>query len=558
MKIEYKGVNDILKEKGIKYSNLNVFENRGTVIKLGYWQPKGVIVYDRKKGFFCNEPSHSDKAKKFIDYIRREKIDVAISPEYSMPWNVLYEIIGNKELWPQKGKLWCLGLEGASYETVKDFLKEKEGEDVYLIAEDIEQLNQNEFFSCIVYLFYLEKKLICVVQFKTTAASDRWAELEAIGLTPGNTIYYFCDETHTNYLFAYICADALNQGIGVVKETVAYQKCIILHPQLNPKPLHDSFNSMRKSFLDYSKSNIRIISVNWAKETVLKRDEGEDDIVVEDSFTACYYSESTISNVEKLLVKNKKKGIDVLKDQHITIWHMPSNEHCMSFMIDGFDTRGVSNVTSSHNEPLGNTYLEYNESDWIEVQTCGVCSIDWNWLKTTFDFEKCCGNECEVNSLHKFFAILFGRKIYNDIQLENGVSSVVFDRKNVKTEKVLKLRERCGYIDEQLKEGNVPAKFSKIKNGHYRWKLGEYGNLNEDCTQEEKLLNIVYVDSSNEILIKKGIMEFQNLMGEAAKDRMLLYYFTGRGIRYYEKIYNTQINEPNFTNPIEQINEGGV
>ena len=557
MGLVYKSVKEVFEREGLKYPLLNMFLNRGTVIKCAYWQPLGEIRFDKNKGFFCISDHHDEKAQAFLEYIKADKIDIAITPEYSVPWHVLQEVINNKELWPKYGKLWCLGLEGISSDSLETFCnRNKQNDNLIIETEDLDEISLNSFFSCIAYLLYSEKKLVCILQFKTTAASDRWAELESKSLTPGNTIYYFSDEDENNCLLSYICADALNQGISTGKNLLHFQKSIILHPQLNPKPLHNSFNSMRRNFLDYTKTNTRIISVNWARDTKLRYEDEHLEINVEDSYTACYYNELATDNMQDLILRNKQKGIDILKDDHINIWHMPSKEHCMSFTIGGFDAKDVNNVATNHCEPLGNIYLEYCSGKWDVKEPCECCSIDWEWLESSFDFKKCCANDCEVNKLHRFFAVLFGKRIYSDIRLKEGFSTVAFNYKNRCVDEVIRLRERCAYVINELKTGNVPPKFSKIKEGKYKWVLSERGNLIDDGSENGTLMNIVYIDSADEMLIKKGIMEFQNLMGEAAKDKMLLYYFTGRGIKYYEKIYNTDISNPNLTEPIEKINEG--
>ena len=553
MEIVYKSVKKLLLEKNIVCPEFNVFNERGTVVKVAYWQPKGEIQFNKRKGFYCNESDHKEKTIGFLKYSKRENSDIVITAEYSVAWSVLEQIIEKKECWPESRKLWCLGMEGISCDEMKCFLdKYDENGTIKIIMEDWDSIALNSFISCIVYLFHSQGKLVCIVQLKTTAASDQWAELEAAGLSTGNTIYYFQNSRETNCLFSFICADALNQSISIIEKCIVYQKCIILHPQLNPKPLHDSFNTMRKSFLDYSKSNIRIISVNWAKDTILKREEG-DDIRVEDSYTACYYSQSEIGKIEKLVAHNKKKGIDIAKDGHIFIWHMPSNEHCMTFSVDCFDSRILNNVTAKHNEPLGNVYLEYVDGVWTEQEACKVCSIDWEWLKEEFDFSKCSENECDVLLLHRFFAVLFGQKIYKEMVLSEGEENSIFSKNSKTRYGVLQSRERCKYIHEELKEGNVPAKFALIKRKNFRWTLSKKGNLKLDASNDDEVINVVYVDSAEEKLIKKAIIEFQNLMGEAANDRMLLYYLSRKGIKYYDDLYNTEINNPNYTNHVELI-----
>ena len=66
-----------------------------------------------------------------------------------------------------------------------------------------------------------------MIQLKTTAASDRWADLEASGLTTGNTIFYFDDNLGGNCFISVICADALNQVNTQINNILKYNKYLV-------------------------------------------------------------------------------------------------------------------------------------------------------------------------------------------------------------------------------------------------------------------------------------------------------------------------------------------
>lgn len=559
MGIKYVEVQEILKRKKIAYPEFGIFNDRGTVVKIAHWQPEGILSFLMGRGFFCNAKNHSQKAMSFLQYARGQNADIVITPEYSLPWECLQKIISDNELWPGYGKIWCLGMEGISCDSLKQFKDKNERlSTLCLHTEDFESLNLNSFFSCVAYVFRQNSKLICIIQFKTTAASDKWAELEACGLTTGNTIYYFKAPNSGHCMLAYICADALNQSISAVKHQVNYQKCIILHPQLNPNPLHDSFRQMRKSFLDYSKENIRIISVNWAKNSKLTGDIEQREIYVKDSYSACYYSKRTSDDVlQKMLVMNKSKGVDLTRDEHIYIWHMPSNEHCMFYTIDCFDTKELNQSTANHNEPLGKDYLEYDPvgEKWTVKSACSVCTIDWKWLEQQFHLEQCKQDKkqaCEINKLHKFFTILFGKDTFETCS--EGMSRVIFEKGYSETPRLIQARERGKIVDEKLRNGYIPPKFPELKNGNYKWILPGTGNIAAK-TDETKVYNVMYIDSGDIRLLDRGIDEFTKIMGEAAKDKLLVYHFTSEGIKYYDDFYNKEINNPNLTKTIASIKE---
>lgn len=555
MGIRYQSIQEILEKNNINYPSFGFFNQRGNVIKIAQWQPHGEIKFEESKGFFTALEEHGQKALSFLAQAKEKKSDIVITPEYSFPWASLKKVLDKKDLAPKNGKLWCLGMEGISSDDFETFYREYENhEQVFMMAESRELLSVNEFFSCLAYVFVSGCKTICVIQFKTTAASDKWAELESKGLTTGNDIYYFKDRSTNHCLFSWICADALNQEVSNVKNQVNYQKCIILHPQLNPKPLHESFEQMRKSFLDYSQRNTRILAQNWGKGSFLIEEDGTT-IQITDSYSAFYCCEEQ-NNREFMTLyrKNKSKGMNVAKNNHILVWHMPPKEHCIFYSIDCFDFSTLNNATASHKEPLGNQYMEYNEVEkrWEEKYVCDICSIDWKWLNESFALDKCEDGQCAVGALSHFFAILFGKKMYSELELKDGCSQVVYNEITCDSEEVSKQRERIEYVIEALEANNIPAKFSELKNSNYIWILHEKGNLIAKDGEKNEIC-VVYIDSSKENVINRGIVTFQNLMGEDSKDRMLLYHISSSGIKYYDKIYNTDISKPELTNSIEII-----
>lgn len=559
--IKYEDVNTILTKMNIRCPRFSVFNDRGNVIKVSYWQPYGKLEFESESGIHCCSEHHMDKATEFLKNAREKKVDVAITPEYSLPWEVLHNIFHDSSFWPYNMKLWCLGMEGISYKQLIEMKEQDKSDNVIIIIEDFADLNINEFFSCICYVFIADNKLICLIQLKTTPASDEWARLESYGLSTGNTIYYFKEQQTNCYLFSYICADALNQKVFQAEDIVKSGECIILHPQLNPKPLHDSFDQMRKSFLDYAHNSIRILSVNWAQDTSICIKDTATIITVQDSYSACYYNyDPDEKELSALMRENKIKGINLSKIGHIFCWHMPSKEHCMVFTIDNFKTQMLNNVGSKHNEPIGSIYLEYMDEGkiWQQKDVCGICVVDWQWLNEVFKIEHCDCNHCPIVQLHKFFSILNGEEMYKLLEIRDKQSGVVFNLTDANMEEVIKSRERCQFVSEALDKGNLPAKFSRFKCKNHQWILSNEGNLTnqDDIAERKKPVCVLYVDSSMESIIQQRIINFQELMGDDAMDRLLVYCLGVNGIKVYDKLDNKEVVDSDVTKNIYNINVG--
>lgn len=287
MSTKYVSVQEKLKKEKVNYPEFGVFCARGNVVKIAQWQPAGELAFSEKQGFYCKSNGHAKKGLEFLRSAVDAKADLVITPEYSLPWQVLEDIVLNRTVEPRNSKLWCLGMEGISFDNLEAFLnKYNSGDNLRIIVEDLDGLNPKSFCSCIAYLFCVGKKMICLIQLKTTPASDKWVELESGGLTVGNSIYYFTDKENRNCLFSYICADALNQDI-------------------------------KRNFFDYSQHSIRMIAVNWSKGTVLKLE--NKDISIEESYSAFYDNKSVEDDIlAELIKKNKMKGVNLAKEKYIS------------------------------------------------------------------------------------------------------------------------------------------------------------------------------------------------------------------------------------------------
>lgn len=280
MEIEYKKVSEVLRNHNMENFKLQLFSTRGNIIKVFCWQPQNKIVFDSNRGFYSTDNNHKNKAQSFLKIAKENKADLVISPEYSIPVDEVINTLEQKELWPLQGKLWCLGMEGIPFDKLEKFDNIR-NKDVVVIHEEIDQISPSNFFSCVAYLFLCQgkggendniqkTKLVCILQFKTSPASDSDVSFESASLTVGNCIYIF-DDKYNHGLVSYICADALNQDIVTQRNYVQNYEMLILHPQLNPKPSHQAFQQMRKNFLDYSERRVRIISVNWAEATQIEK-----------------------------------------------------------------------------------------------------------------------------------------------------------------------------------------------------------------------------------------------------------------------------------------------
>lgn len=122
MSIKYVSVQEKLKKEKVNYPEFGVFCARGNVVKIAQWQPAGELAFSEKQGFYCKSNGHAKKGLEFLRSAVDAKADLVITPEYSLPWQVLEDILLNRTVEPRNSKLWCLGMEGISFDNLEAFI----------------------------------------------------------------------------------------------------------------------------------------------------------------------------------------------------------------------------------------------------------------------------------------------------------------------------------------------------------------------------------------------------------------------------------------------------
>lgn len=258
-------VSEILSNAGYNVPLLNALIPNEKNYRVLLMQPKGDIeasstgVRNRKQTLAHNQ------FKQFLIRAKRCNADLVITPEYSLPWDTLIEMIKTCS-GPQEGGLWALGCESIKLQELKEIKKELEPT-VTILYEDLDE-DLNRFIDPLVYVFLSEqihskgeKKFVMLVQFKTYPMGDD-DHFEINNLQCGSKIYRFGDEKNLN-LVSLICSDVLNFNDNHGKEI--YDRTLIIHIQLNKKPRQAQFRGYRERLLRYAGDETEIICLNWAR-----------------------------------------------------------------------------------------------------------------------------------------------------------------------------------------------------------------------------------------------------------------------------------------------------
>ncbi|MBE0448704.1 MAG: hypothetical protein IBX64_11525 [Actinobacteria bacterium] len=268
--MEIKPVADILLENALSTPILNALkpnEDNYTVLAL---QPKGDIEASAQGVRSWDRDLAANQFGKFLKYAKETQADLVITPEYSMPWQVLSEAISAGE-GPDQWKLWALGCESIKISELES-LKERLPPFATVIYEPLDA-SSTRFVSPLAYIFVSqsaqdngEAKTVVLVQFKTHAMGDA-DHFEINGMQKGNCIYQFGGNEQNLKFISLICADAFALSDEIA--STIHDRALILHIQLNQNPRNVWFCGCRERLLHYAGDATEVLCLNWSEDVTM-------------------------------------------------------------------------------------------------------------------------------------------------------------------------------------------------------------------------------------------------------------------------------------------------
>ncbi len=240
-------------------------------------QPQGMIIANNERVGHSNQNLGSQICRDFLLSAEMEYADLAVAPEYCVPWSVVKEIIGG-QIKPNVGSIWVLGCESISPKNLAEIAEScrDDSEHVFCYEQlDPRQVAQKSYVDPLVYVFWTrdqtDRAVMCfLVQFKTEPCRD-YLDIEQTSLCVGRKVYAFNRGNAQISLLSIICSDAFEFEKHVDK---FHPNCLLIHIQLNPKPAHVNFSAYRRRLCSVgSNSHVELLCLNWAEN--IKEDKGE-------------------------------------------------------------------------------------------------------------------------------------------------------------------------------------------------------------------------------------------------------------------------------------------
>jgi len=320
-------VNTVLVDAGFNSPILNVLVPNVENYKALLLQPHGGVEASREGVLNRDRELAYRQYEKFLEDACNVGSDLAVTPEYSMPWKSLRDAL-EAGVVPAQGKLWVLGCESIKYSEIEE-LRDELSDSVRVIFEPLAADNER-FVSPLAYVFNApladgdgEERAVVLVQFKTHPMGDQ-DHFEVNALQRGTRIYQFGGGEESLKLVSLICADVF--AFEDAHARVIYDRALILHIQLNPDPRHVRFLGCRERLLGFNGDATEILCLNWAREVCLWDKE------VEKPWhniagSAWYLKSKEYDDRDTTLCENHRRGL-------YYTWLQPHRTHALFFNFE--------------------------------------------------------------------------------------------------------------------------------------------------------------------------------------------------------------------------------
>lgn len=233
-------------------------------------QPSGAIeANDIRVGHDNAELGHA-LCSGFLSSAAQSHADLAVAPEYCVPWSVVEEIVAGQYRPPQ-GSIWVLGCESISPADIQALALRYNtaGQCVFHHEPlDARQAAQRRYVDPLLYVFWTQDQdgqplLFLLVQLKTVACRD-YRDVEQTSLCLGRIVYAFNRGIGQMSLVSIICSDAFDFAAHIDSIHI---NCLIIHIQLNPKPAHADYAAYRARLCAVgTNSHVELLCLNWAQD----------------------------------------------------------------------------------------------------------------------------------------------------------------------------------------------------------------------------------------------------------------------------------------------------
>lgn len=533
----------------VRSSCLLLNKNTADQIKVIQLQPNENITANNLSGTSVDDSMYKNRIDTFINYSIQQKADLILTPEYSIPYESINDLIQLKTD-IKSGALFCLCAQGASKEEIEKYLENwSDNSKCYVYRESFDNSDIRDFWCILIYVFKVsffyndndrDDVLFIIPQCKTTHMKDDIHYFETGHLSTGVDVYIFDLEhenfydnigTHChNFFCSLLCSDVFEQEqyIEKFKQINQYNNngFLIFHPQLNQKPYHGIFLEFRKKLFDTLKKDAIIITSTWGKDTKVNGNK------FSQSNSALYVydvNRKFIDDNYEQICKNHKMNVALGIQRGIKKWIFPSNDFVIEYQILKPNNSQRSELSLSVCNPFVTSvkFLDKNINDFYEPKDClfkpidilqKLCSsftnIDYEFILKIICGE--CDKECKILDFIYFIGSFFGNFYYeelciNEYEASENLGLMHLDRYTTSKQKMFFLND----LWERISKNDFPDDLKDIFKDGTRFYVRRSKRIQEPY-------NLMCIDSGNKYRFVYGgainAETAKNLLDDLCKD----------------------------------------
>lgn len=266
MPSQFQDIKEVFDANHLRLPELNILVPDTNLYEIIAIQPTGAIAVHPDFVGHADQASAIDKFNSFLELAVEQNCDLAITPEYSCPWEVVTRAIAENKL-PAQRKLWILACEAITPQQLRGIIAAHSN--VIWIHEPI-PAGAGQFLGVLAYVTKAEAdtggvKDVIVLQFKTEPMGGYAFERDH--LLRGQTIYSWRNPQENIRLVSLLCSDALAfEGGNNNQCRFDLHPHLIFHPQLNLDPRHAGFSGYRDQLFNREISkHVEVLTLNWAR-----------------------------------------------------------------------------------------------------------------------------------------------------------------------------------------------------------------------------------------------------------------------------------------------------
>jgi hypothetical protein len=550
--MKYVDLINILRGKAFDAIEFNVLAKNAHPASVSMLQCQGDITAKAEAITAADDAVFVKKAWQFIQEVKKKQPDLALTPEYSIPWSLIGRLI-EEHAFPHEKKLWIFGCESTSIERFQAFRSEWDTVH-WEVDEEALATQQGRFLDPLIIVFQVkigEQIKTCVaVQFKATQMGGSFANrIEADNLILGTQRFYLKPQ-NSIALVPLICSDMFEFNHRDLPEYTDYSY-LICHVQMTPDPFNNIFSQPRNNlYLSGFGEKYEFLCLNWASGTRIN-----DDVMSWDYGGSAYYLKPDgfdkpekghdcfrePHQIDQKLQSNHNKGL-YLKfclARRIAVYYLWSDEHVHWFNISKVD-QSLAAPAQKHRAGATSTgILVWGSAAWLDKGDVpiedGIVLISQNF-KTLPDTAV----NIPVVERERLFAIstakiktekwfysrnLQGFQISEEGEKPGGVTVRIRSSQDEEINSLLgSVSYLTGTILSKLSGFDFP--FRELKRDDLELKLWVDGSRISNLHGNEGDANAVaaYIGSTSEAIAKQT---HQSMQKHTKADRVLVFYNDG-------------------------------